>query len=226
MKLLDVLPRKFLRFLVVITILFVISFTAINLYILQVARDNTHTPEHFSSDNSIDAIIVLGAAMYNSGPSLMLRDRLDAAISLYEIGVSDRILVSGDHGQDDYNEVEGMRTYLLAAGIPDMHIFMDHAGFDTYSSMYRAKDIFLIDTAIISTQEFHLYRAVYLARRLGIDASGVICDKHDYLFMGKNELRESFARVKACFQAELLHSQPRYLGDPIDIHGSGINTHD
>lgn len=218
--------RRLMRFLITITIVAVVSFTAINLYILQTARADCHTIENFGPDDSVDAIIVLGAAMYNSGPSLMLRDRLEAAISLYDAGVSERILVSGDHGRNDYNEVEGMRTYLLAAGIPDEHIFMDHAGFDTYSSMYRAKNVFMIKTAVISTQEFHLSRAVYLARRLGLDASGVICDQHDYLFMGRNEIRESLARVKAWLQAELFHSKPRYLGDVIDIRGSGLNTHD
>ena len=218
--------RTLLKYLVILTLFLSITTAGINLYILRSTEDSRHPLSYYDEGASVDAIIVLGAAMYRSGPSLMLRDRLDAAIALYEAGVSERILVSGDHGRNDYNEVDGMRTYLLEAGIPDEQIFMDHAGFDTYSSMYRARDVFLVRSAVISTQEFHLSRAVYLARRLGLDASGVVCDNHDYFFMGRNNLRESLARVKAWLQVELLHSKPRYLGDPIDIRGSGLNTHD
>lgn len=193
---------------------------------LKTTKDLCHEPQYYSSENSVDAIIVLGAAMYKSGPSLMLRDRLDAAVSLYKAGISKRILVSGDHGNTNYNEVQGMHDYLLDAGVIDEHIFMDHAGFNTYSSMYRAKEVFLIESAIISTQEFHLPRAVYLANSLGIDASGVICDQQDYFFVIRNKAREFLARVKDWYQAEIFKPEPQYLGEPISIHGTGLATHD
>ncbi len=226
MKTSNIPLKKILKLLILFSLLIAFFSLTINLYILKSTNNLNHAPQYYSAENSVDAIIVLGAAMYKSGPSLMLRDRLDAAIVLYEAGVSERILVSGDHGKTSYNEVQGMREYLLNAGIADEDIFMDHAGFNTYSSMYRAKDVFLVKSAIISTQEFHLPRAVYLANRLGLKANGVICDQHDYFFLGRNKAREFLARVKDWLQAEIFQPEPQYLGEPISIHGSGLATHD
>ncbi len=174
----------------------------------------------------VDAIIVLGAAMYASGPSPMLKDRLDVAIMLYQQGISDRIIVSGDHGQREYDEVTGMQTYLLHANIPIEDIFLDHAGLNTYSSLYRAKAIFSVQTAVISTQDFHLARAIYIANRLGMDVLGAISDQQRYPGILKNHVRELLARMKAIMMVEILHSKPKYLGDPIDLSGSGLQTVD
>ena len=120
-----------------------------------------------------DAVMVLGAKVYNNGkPSPVLRDRLDYGYELYAQGKVKKILVSGDHGQIDYDEVNIMKDYLIEKGVPREDIFMDHAGFNTYDSMYRAKAIFCIETLLISTQDFHIARSIYIARKLGIDAYG------------------------------------------------------
>ena len=115
-----------------------------------------------------DAIIILGAYVRPDGAlSWILRDRLDTGLELYRAGLAPKILVSGDHGQKNYNEVQTMKDYLLDHDVPAQDIFMDHAGFDTYDSLYRARDIFQVKSAIIVTQNFHLPRALYIARRLG-----------------------------------------------------------
>ena len=121
-----------------------------------------------------DAILVLGAGIRSDGtPSLMLQDRLLTALRLYEAGVSDTVIVSGDHGQVEYDEVNVMKRYLVDRGIPSERIFMDHAGFSTYDSMYRASAIFGAETLVIVTQEYHAYRAMMIGRSMGMDCIGV-----------------------------------------------------
>ncbi len=161
--------------------------------------------------------IVLGAGILRNGElSPVLRDRVDTAIVLYNTGKVKTILVTGDDGSVTHNEVNPSRDYLLANGIPTEAIFLDHAGFDTYSSMYRARVIFLVDSAIIVTQSFHLPRSVFIARRLGINAYGLSADRHIYGV--RNNLRELLANVKAVSNV-LYHRQPKYLGDKIPITG-------
>lgn len=179
-----------------------------------------------SSASEADAIIVLGASVLRDGtPSDILEDRLLTGIALYEAGKGGAIIVSGDDGQEAYDEVNAMRVYLLAAGIPAEDIFLDHAGFDTFDSMYRAKAIFGVERAIVVTQNYHLPRALYLAGALGIDVQGVVADRQPYLGIRYFTFRERIANVKAVFNI-LLHSKPKYLGDPIDIHGDGTVTWD
>lgn len=174
-----------------------------------------------------DAIIVLGAKVWDQGqPSYMLRDRLDVAYELWAAGVSNRILVSGDHGSDNYDEVNNMRRYLEDRGVPTDIIFMDHAGFDTYSTMYRARDVFVVKSAVVVTQQYHLYRAVFLARSMGLEAQGVACDRYKTKRQLYYDVREFAARVKDFFLAKVFKPEPKYLGDELPISGSGIVTHD
>ena len=171
-----------------------------------------------------DAILVLGARVWDNGsPSGVLEDRLDTGISAYQAGVSDRLLMSGDHGQDDYDEVNAMKDYALEQGIPSENIFMDHAGFSTYESVYRARDIFQVKTVLIVTQEYHLYRALYIARALGLNAYGVAADRSVYSGIVGFEAREILARVKDFFYT-LIQPLPTYLGDVIPITGDGNVT--
>lgn len=163
--------------------------------------------------------LVLGAGLLTNGKlSPIFKDRIDIAISLYTSGKVETILVSGDDGTASHNEVNPAREYLLTQGIPESDIFLDHAGFDTYSSMYRAREVFLVTTVIIVTQSFHLPRSVFIARRLGIDAYGTPADQHAYSF--KNNIREVFANVKAFMNVTFLRI-PKYLGDEIPITGNG-----
>ena len=200
----------------------IVSFFFIQRHIVQ---STTEYILHDAADAPLsDAVMVLGAFVTKSGnPSLILRDRLDYGHELYIQGKAKKILISGDHGQVDYDEVNTMRNYLLEKGVPSEDIFMDHAGFNTYDSMYRAKAIFGVETLLISTQEFHINRAVFIARKLEIQAYGYPCaDKPTYNMIVLN-IRESLARAKAYWDT-LVMRNPRFLGEPIPISGNGNET--
>lgn len=170
--------------------------------------------------------IVLGAKVKADGqPSDILRDRLLTAIDLYRAELVDKILVSGDDGQAEYDEVNAMRLYLLAADVDEDDIFLDHAGFDTYDSMIRASKVFGVTKAIIVTQEYHLPRALYLADAFDIDAQGVAADRQPYLGILRYQARELLADVKAVIDVTL-QASPHFLGDAIDITGDGRVTWD
>jgi len=168
-----------------------------------------------------EAVLIPGAAILKDGSlSPIFIDRVDMAIRLYEEKKVPKILVSGDNSTVSHNEVNPVRLYPLGKGVPDQDIFLDHAGFDTYSSMYRARDIFGVSSVIIATQSFHLPRAVFIARQLGIEAYGVNTDIGHILF--RNYVREVFANEKAVLDL-ILHAKPKYLGEAIPITGDGRN---
>jgi SanA protein len=170
--------------------------------------------------------IVLGARVYDNGtPSGMLEDRLQTALELYQAGRVKKIIVSGDHGRTAYDEVNVMRRWLQDRRVAPQDLFLDHAGFDTYNSMTRARQVFCVDAAVIVTQDFHLPRAVYLARAAGIDAVGLKADRYYYPHMWYHTVRESAARLKAFAEVQF-HVSPHYLGPPIPITGDGRSTWD
>ena len=173
-----------------------------------------------SVPNAEVALIPGAAILINGGLSPIFLDRVNTAIKLYEAKKVKKILVSGDNSTLSYNEVNPVRKYLLSKGIPDEDIFLDHAGFDTYSSMYRARDVFGVTSLLITTQSFHLPRAVFIARSLGMRAYGVNADVGHMLL--KNYAREMLANEKAVLD---LAGQriPKYLGDKIPIMGDGRN---
>ncbi len=173
-----------------------------------------------------DCILVLGAAVKNNErPSAMLNDRLETGIELYNQNVSDKILMSGDHGRKDYDEVNVMKNFAINSGVPSEDIFMDHAGFSTYESMYRAKEVFEADKIVIVSQKYHLYRAIYIARSLGIEAYGVPSDVREYRGQKYRDLREAVARVKDFFNV-IIKPEPTYLGEAIPVSGNGDLTND
>ena len=174
----------------------------------------------------VDCIIVPGALVIaNRRPSPMLQDRLDGAVELYRAGFSDRILVSGDHREDNYNEPLVMCRYLLEQGIPDEAILMDHYGLDTYDTLYRARHVFQINTAIISTQRFHLQRALFLAEKSGISASGYATDPRFYSSHLYMLLRETGARLKAVYGVRT-GTLPAYSSPSFPFGGDGRLTRD
>ena len=177
-------------------------------------------------DEEFDCIMVLGCQVKEGGePSHMLRDRLQRGVETYQYGASEKLLMSGDHGRTDYNEVETMKQYAIDEGIDSENIFMDHAGFSTYESIYRAKEVFGVKKMVIITQEYHLYRALYIAEKLGIEAYGVASDYHIYAGQFMRDLREILARAKD-FVTTIMKPEPTYLGECIDIHGNGDITND
>jgi SanA protein len=210
-----------LLFLVSVSILGLVSILIINVCVKSSVKDKIMTVEEAASLDS-DCILILGAGVWDGGrPSYMLEDRLLQGIELYENGASDRLLMSGDHSRKEYDEVNVMKRFAIDKGINSEHIFMDHAGFSTYESLYRARDVFQADRIIIVTQRYHLYRALYIAENLGLEAYGVASDPRQYFGQEIRDLRETLARVKDFFTV-IFKPEPTYLGEAIPLSGNGV----
>lgn len=218
----------FKKIIIFATIFFFILFlfsVIVNLYIFRFSSSSIY--EKIDNIPSAQAVLILGSKVYDNGQmSDVLLDRVLTAIELYEAGKVEKILISGDHGQKIYDEVNTVKNYLLEEKkIPAKDIFLDHAGFDTYDSLYRAKDIFQVKSIIISSQKFHLPRAVYIGKKIGLETSGIIADKHIYFADSYNNLRESLSRIKA-FLNIIFHSKPKFLGEVIPINGESEKSWD
>jgi SanA protein len=152
------------------------------------------------------AVLVLGSSVYMNTVTPVLQERLDQALAVYHAKKALKFIVSGDHGQKYYDEVNTMKKYLLDAGVPDSDIFMDHAGFSTYDSIYRARNVFGASSLVIASQGFHLPRALFIAKALGLDVVGIITDEGSLSASVRlwNAFREPFARVKAVIDVFLL----------------------
>lgn len=197
----------------------------INAHVKSSVKGRIVTPDEAASMDA-DCILVLGAGVRDNGrPSPMLVDRLLQGIELYNNGFSDRLLMSGDHGRKEYDEVNVMKQFAIDRGIASEHVFMDHAGFSTYESLYRARDIFETERIIIVTQKYHIYRALYIADKLGLEAYGVASDPRRYAGQNIRDLREIAARVKDYFTV-IIKPTPTYLGETIPISGNGDLTND
>lgn len=199
----------------------------INSGMARYATQYTVSADEVSELPSVDCVLVPGALVYGDEQlSDVLRDRMDTAIAIWQAGKADRLLLSGDHGRKDYDEVNAMMDYAIEQGVPREAIFLDHAGFSTYESMYRARDVFCVESVIIVSQQVNLSRAVYDARKLGLCAYGVNSDTHVYGNERWQALRETAACVKDFFYVNVLLPEPRYLGDAIPIWGDSAFTHD
>lgn len=177
--------------------------------------------EEASGLENVDCILVLGCGVRENGePSLMLRDRLDMGLVLFEAEAAPKLLMSGDHSRKDYDEVNAMKDYAMERGAASQDVFTDHAGFSTYESMYRARDIFQARRVIIVSQRYHLYRAVYDARALGLEAWGVAAEDVAYLGQTAREMREILARNKDWLYC-ILQPEPTFLGETIPVGGDG-----
>lgn len=218
--------KKVLGILLCVVLVGAAALFGINAHVKKVGGKRLLTVEEAAEVSDVDCILVLGCLVRSNGtPSNMLEDRLERGIELYESGAAPKLLMSGDHGRVDYNEVETMKQYAVEAGVPSSDVFMDHAGFSTYDSVYRAKEIFEADKVIIVSQEYHLYRALYLAEKLGLEAYGVAAEGDDYGGQTYRELREILARVKD-FMTAIIKPEPTYLGDVIPVSGDGDVTND
>lgn len=165
--------------------------------------------------------MILGAKVYANGKmSDMLYDRAWTAVQIYKKGNADAILISADNARTGYNEVEPIKDYLLSEDIPAEKIFLDYAWFDTYDSMYRAKEVFGVKKVLISSQGFHLPRVVRIARHIGIDAQGVVADQQPYISTRLSMIREIFANIKAWWSVSFW-IKPKFLGKKIPITGTG-----
>lgn len=203
-----------------------IAVFGMNAYVKNIGSGGIITAEEATKLEGVDCILVLGCQVREDGsPSHMLKDRLMQGIELYNLGVAPKLLMSGDHGRETYNEVATMKQYAITEGIDSEDIFMDHAGFSTYESIYRAKEIFGAEKIIIVTQKYHIYRALYIAEKLGVEAYGVSADYRTYAGQSMRDVREILARCKD-FVTTIFKPEPTYLGEKIPINGNGDITND
>lgn len=218
------MKKVFIAFLIII-IIFITAVIGVNLYVVLSSKNHIIVSSDIEEIENIDCIVVLGAGIWDDEPSPMLKDRLDVAIDLYKKGVAPKIIMSGDHGKENYDEVNIMKSYAINAGIPSEDIFMDHAGFSTYETIYRTKEIFKVKKIIIVTQKYHLYRSLYISKKLDIEAYGVGADPRKYSGQVFREIREILARDKD-FVKCIFKPTPTYLGDSIPVSGDGNITND
>ncbi len=217
--------KRVLLVICCVTVITAASPFIINAYVKSSVKSRLITVEE-AAELKVDCILVLGCGLNQDGtPSPMLGDRLRVGTRLYDEGASDRLLMSGDHGRENYDEVNAMKTYAVDRGIPSENIFMDHAGFSTYESIYRARDVFKAKKIILVSQKYHLYRGLYIARALGLDAYGVAADMQSYAGQKYYETREVVARVKD-FLTSIFKPRPTFLGEAIPVNENGNITND
>ncbi len=163
--------------------------------------------------------LVLGTSQYLRGGGMnpYFRNRIDAAARLYRSGKIDYVIVSGDNSVHSYNEPLGMQQALEARGLPSEHIFADYAGFRTLDSVVRCKEVFGQESVTIVTQEFHGRRAVFIARKKGLDAVAFAAGNVPTEFGVRVLIREMFAKVKAVMDVYIFRTEPRFLGEPVRI---------
>ena len=218
--------RRWVKLLLILIFAGLLSAGGINWFVVRRSGKEIQSLQKLASQKSrkADAVVVLGAKVRKDGSmSLMLKERVDLGIQAYKQGLADRIIMSGDHGTGGYDEVSTMKTYAIEKGVPSEHIFKDHAGFSTYETMYRAKDVFRAKSIIVVTQNYHLYRAVYDAGALGLEVKGIACDKAVYKGDKARKFREAIARVKD-FGYTAVKPKPKYLGKAIPVSGNGNVT--
>lgn len=221
--------KNMLKILIIIILILCaligIMMLSINFYVVNKTKSKIVTEKQAKELENVDCILVLGAGIWGDKPSPMLEDRLLQGITLYNNQTSSKIIMSGDHGKEEYDEVNVMKDFAIEKGVKSEDIFMDHAGFSTYDSIYRAKEIFKAQKIIIVTQKYHLHRALYVAEKLGIEAYGVASDPREYRGQVVRELREVLARDKDFFKC-IIKPEPTYLGDTIPVSGNGDATND
>ena len=210
--------KKILKLIILAIIILLI----INYYVIISTKKDIYTIDTLNIKDA-DCILILGASIRNNKPSPMLKDRLNEGINLYNSGVSKKILVSGDHTDDNYDEVNVMKNYLIENGIPSKDIFMDHNGISSYDSIYRANKIYNANKLVIVTQKYHLYRSLYIAKKLDIEAYGISAKGNKYSGQTKRDTREFLARIKDFFKC-IIKPESKYLGKVYNINGNGDRT--
>ena len=214
--------KKVLKYFLAFTLCFIVGISSfvvgVNAYVIDKGDNTIITSKQSEILKDVDCIIVLGCLVLEDGtPSNVLEDRLKTAVELYKKGVAPKIIMSGDHSSDKYNEVAAMKNYALNAGVASEDVFMDHAGFSTYETMYRAKEVFKAKKVVIVTQEYHLYRSVYIAEKLGMEAYGVASDYE------LDQTREILARCKD-FMTTIFMPKPADVDKTYSIKGNGNMT--
>lgn len=208
--------KKYFKIALYLAIIGLITVVSVNYYV----KSSTKKYIHYSIKKfpKNDVGIIFGAGINGDQPSKYLKDRLDAGIMLWKAKRINKILLSGDNGREEYDELTVMKNYCYNHGVDTTKIFIDYAGFDTYSTMYRAKHIFKIKRATLISQEYHLNRAIYIGNKLGIKSVGYSANQGEYLGYKYVTFREYGSIFKSFFDV-LRNREPRFLGGEINING-------
>ena len=217
--------NRMIKIMIIGIIILMIAIFSLNIYVVNNTKNEIVKEENVSNIDGVDCILILGAGIWGDKPSPMLEDRLKEGITLYKKGTTKKIIMSGDHSREDYDEVKIMKEYAESEGVPSEDIFMDHAGFSSYDSVYRAKEIFGVQKMIIVTQKYHLYRSLYIAKKLGIEAYGIESNLRTYPGQVFREIREILARDKDYFKC-IMKPEASIMGEKISLDGSGDITND
>jgi vancomycin permeability regulator SanA len=215
--------KRFLEMFLFAILIIAAFVLTLNLIVVASARGHILASEDAAAwaqeESGASCVLVLGAAVWDGKPSPILANRLNAGLDAFAHGASNLLLLSGDNGTVEYNEVQGMKNYVLengtGFGAGDANIYLDYAGFSTYASMYRSQNIFEADRVVIVTQRYHLYRALYIAETLGLEARGVAaedCASGQF----PRDVREIFARVKDFFLARA-GTAPSVMGESVPL---------
>lgn len=215
--------NRMIKIMIIGIIILMIAIFSLNIYVVNSTKNEIVKEENVSNIEGVDCILILGAGIWGDKPSPMLEDRLKEGITLYKQGTTKKIIMSGDHSREDYDEVKIMKEYAESEGVPSEDIFMDHAGFSSYDSVYRAKEIFGVQKMIIVTQKYHLYRSLYIAKKLGIEAYGIESNLRTYPGQVFREIREILARDKDYFKC-IMKPEASIMGEKISLDGSGDIT--
>lgn len=215
--------KKLIKYTFIILIIGLVLVVGIDLYVKLSTKDSIKN--ELEINNTFDCILILGAGVREGKPSPLLKERLDTGISLYKNKKAPKIIMSGDHGKTNYDEVNVMREYAISKGVLEEDIFMDHAGFSTYDSIYRANYIFEAKNILLVSQRYHLYRALYISRKLNIKSLGVDAKKSKMVGDDIRSLREILARNKDFFKV-IVKPMPIFLGEKIPLNQDGRITND
>ncbi|GAA3778931.1 SanA/YdcF family protein [Flavobacterium ginsengiterrae] len=215
--------KKYFKIAFYLIIIGLIAVISVNYYV----KSSTKTKIYYSIKKfpKNDVGIIFGAGINGNQPSKYLKDRLDAGILLYKAKRINKILLSGDNGRDEYDELTVMKNYCYSHGVDTTKIFVDYAGFDTYSTMYRAKHIFKIKRATLISQEYHLNRAIYIGNQMGIKSAGYSANQGEYLGYKYVCFREYLSIFKSFFDV-LRNREPKFLGTEININGDSNYSKD
>ncbi len=195
-------------------VLFVV---ACNLAVVKTAESRMYTDVSTVPQNRVGLLLGTNPIGRTGNPNTFYVNRIQAALALYRAGKVERFLISGDNSREEYDEPTWMKEDLMKAGVPDSVIYLDYAGFRTYDSMVRAKEVFGLNAFTIISQPFHNERAIYLATRKGMDVVGFNAQDTQFRrWKIRMTMREWLARTKAVLDV-YTHKEPHFLGEPIEI---------
>lgn len=207
--------RKWFQFGLLSLALLIFGIVVCNRSVKDYAREFVYSSSKDIPRNKVGLVLGTSKFAYNGGINPYFRYRMETAYELYHSGKIEHVIVSGDNHVRGYNEPQQMRDYLIDLGVNSNDITMDYAGFRTFDSMIRVKEVFGQNQVTVISQQFHNERAIYLARKNGIDA--IAMNAKTPWYSPRMRLREYLAKCKAVLDVYVLKTTPKFLGEKIEI---------